>query len=85
MFKNCCRVKLCNVHANPSATLVATQVTITCHHRSIIQYIHNLDIRTHPSDDDVVPLIFITTISNVLLIKFLIPDANFQYLEFFMH
>jgi hypothetical protein len=39
----------------------------------------------YPSEDDVVPLIFITTIEKALLIKFLIPDADFQYLEFFMH
>jgi len=39
----------------------------------------------YPSEDEVMPLIFITTISNALLIKFLIPNADFHYLEFFMH
>jgi hypothetical protein len=36
-------------------------------------------------EDDVVPLIFITTISKALLMKFLIADAQFQYAEFFMN
>jgi hypothetical protein len=36
-------------------------------------------------EDDVVPLIFITTISNALLTKRLIADAHIQYPEFFMH
>jgi len=43
MFKICRRVKLCNVPGNPTETQVATQAKITCHHRSIVQYIHTLD------------------------------------------
>lgn len=80
MFKNCRRVGLCNVPASPTETLVATLAKITCHHRSVAQYIDNLDERTYTwtrLQSMTLSLIFLTKINNALLIKFLIPDANF--------
>jgi hypothetical protein len=89
IFKNFRHVKLCNVRTNPTEPLVATQATVTCHHRSIIQYVHKLDGQNIPLyyvlEGDSLPLIFIATFSNALLKKFLIADANFQYLKFFTH